>query len=234
MCVAAIAWQAHPRWPLVVIANRDEYQVRPSAPLARWDNGILAGRDLQAGGTWLGVTSRRFALVTNRRAEGYPRLGMASRGDLVTAALLGEDAGDTAAMNPFNLFECSAGHAAFLTTNDPAFEQRGLAPGIHSVSNGALDEPWFKKQAVEAALAEWLTAPAPLEALFAPLADDTRDPSQPDSHYAAVFVRNEVYGTRCSTVVAVDEAGRGVIIERSYDSLARTSGEVRLDFAWRP
>lgn len=231
MCVAAIAWQADPRWPLLVIANRDEFQVRPSAPLARWDNGIVAGRDLQAGGTWLGLASDRFALVTNRRVPGYPRPGMVSRGGLVTAALLGEEAGDTAAMNPFNLFECSPTEA-FLTTNYPSFERRALAPGIHSVSNGALDEPWFKKQAVEAALTAWLRAPGQLEALFAPLADDTRDPAEPDSHYAAVFVRNETYGTRCSTVVAVDADGRGTIIERSFDSLACPTGESRIEFGW--
>ncbi len=231
MCVAAIAWRADPRWPLVVIANRDEYQVRPSAPLTRWDNGILAGRDLQAGGTWLGVTSSRFALVTNRRVPGYPLPGMVSRGGLVTSALLGEDAGDPDAMNPFNLFECS-GHEALLTTNYPKLERRALTPGIHSVSNGALDEPWFKKQMVEAALTNWLARPAPLEALFAPLADDTRDPSQPDSHYAAVFVRNETYGTRCSTVLAVNAAGQGTIIERSFDSQARPTGESRAAFDW--
>ena len=73
MCVAAIAWLAHPRWRLVAIGNRDEFHGRPTAPLARWDNGVLAGRDLQAGGTWLGVhADGRFALVTNLRAEGYP------------------------------------------------------------------------------------------------------------------------------------------------------------------
>lgn len=231
MCVAAIAWNAHPHWPLVVIANRDEYHARLSAPLARWDNGILAGRDLEAGGTWLGAAPGRFALVTNRRAPGYPRPGMASRGGLVTAALLGTEAGDPAAMNPFNLFECSASGASF-TTNYPAFDRRALSPGIHSLSNGALDEPWFKKQAVEAALGGWLREPGPMEALFAPLADDTRDPSEPDSHYAAVFVRNETYGTRCSTVVAVDAGGNGVIIERSFDAQARPSGECRIGFTW--
>ena len=231
MCVAAIAWQADPRWPLLVIANRDEFHHRPTAPLARWDSGIAAGRDLEAGGTWLGAAEGRFALVTNRRADGYPRTGMVSRGGLVPAALLGDPAGDTAAMNPFNLFECSPTEA-FLTTNYPAFERRALAPGLHSVSNGALDEPWFKKQAVEAALAAWLRTPGPLETLFDPLADDTRDPAEPDSHYAAVFVRNETYGTRCSTVVAVDAAGRGTIIERSFDSQAQPTGERRIGFGW--
>lgn len=73
MCVAAIAWAAHPRWRLVAIGNRDEFHARPAAPLARWDNGIVAGRDLEAGGTWLGVSPGRFALVTNYRVDGYPK-----------------------------------------------------------------------------------------------------------------------------------------------------------------
>ena len=84
MCVAATAWAAHPRWRLVAIGNRDEFHGRPTAPLSVWDNGIIAGRDLEAGGTWLGVhPAGRFALVTNLRTPGYPRTELASRGALV-------------------------------------------------------------------------------------------------------------------------------------------------------
>ena len=90
MCVAAIAWLAHPRWQMVAIGNRDEFHGRPTAPLAAWGNGIAAGRDLEAGGTWLGVSTGRFGLVTNLRAPGYPRPGMASRGALVTDWLRGQ------------------------------------------------------------------------------------------------------------------------------------------------
>ena len=81
MCVAVLAWQAHPRWRLVVAANRDEFHERPTAPLARWSDGTIAGRDLQAGGTWLGLNAAgRLALVTNFRLPGYPRPDLASRG----------------------------------------------------------------------------------------------------------------------------------------------------------
>lgn len=231
MCVAAIAWHAHPRWRLVAIANRDEFHARPAAPLAQWDNGIIAGRDLEAGGTWLGLAPCRLALVTNRRADGYPRPGMTSRGALVTAALLDEDPGDLAAMNPFNLF-AAAPEGARLLTNFPAVESRSLAPGIHSLSNGGLDEPWFKRQSVEAALTGWLACEADPEALLAPLADATPDPADPLAPYGAVFVRNETYGTRCSTVVAIGHDGTGTIIERSFDSTARQTGERRLEIAW--
>ena len=119
MCVAALAWRAHPRWKLLAIANRDEFHARPAAPLARWDNGIVAGRDLEAGGTWLGVSEAgRFALVTNFRLPGYPKPGMASRGGLVTGWLAGEPSGDGAAMNPFHLL-CADTRAARHLTNAP-------------------------------------------------------------------------------------------------------------------
>ena len=91
MCVAAIAWRADPRWLLVAIGNRDEFHARPTAPLARWPDGrVIAGRDLEAGGTWLGVSQGRFGLVTNLRTPGYPKPELASRGALVTDWLRGQ------------------------------------------------------------------------------------------------------------------------------------------------
>ncbi len=229
MCVAAIAWAAHPRWALVAIANRDEYHARAAAPLSLWGNGILAGRDLEAGGTWLGVGHGRFALVTNRRAAGYPRPGMASRGALVTGWLLGEDSGDVAAMNPFNLFMAGPDGAS-LSTNFPSPETRTLIPGIHSLSNGGLDEHWHKEARFEAALRDWLDGGAALEALLEPLSDLAPDPAQPEEFITAPFVLSPVYGTRCSTVVAIDHDGHGRIIERRFDADGAVTGETALEF----
>ena len=233
MCVAAIAWLAHPRWRLVAIGNRDEFHGRRAAPLAVWDNGILAGRDLQAGGTWLGAhPGGRFALVTNLRAEGYPKPGMATRGALVTDWLLGQPLGDLAAMNPFNLFVAEPDGAELLT-NHSAPQRQSLAPGIHGLSNGSFADRWYKTLRLEAALAEWLVAgdvgTAPL---FAALADTTRAPDTPDAEFSSVFIANPNYGTRCSTVVLVDERGQGTIIERSFDASGATTGEVTLEFGW--
>ena len=229
MCVAAIAWAAHPRWRLVAIANRDEYHARTAAPLSLWDNGILAGRDLEAGGTWLGAGHGHFSLVTNRRAAGYPRPGMASRGALVTGWLLGEDAGNVAAMNPFNLFTAGP-DGAKLSTNYPTPEERPLTPGIHSLSNGGLDEHWHKEARFEAALRDWLDGDAGLEALLEPLTDLTPDPAQPVDFFSAPFVLNPGYETRCSTVVAVDRDGLGRIIERRFDAGGAVTGETALEF----
>jgi uncharacterized protein with NRDE domain len=92
MCIAAFAWRAHPRWLLIAAANRDEYHARPAASLARWPDAdhVLAGWDLQSGGTWLGVSEQgRFALVTNVRGYGLPDVDRASRGALVSDLLTG-------------------------------------------------------------------------------------------------------------------------------------------------
>ena len=233
MCVAAIAWLTHPRWRLVAIGNRDEFHGRPTTPLAAWDNGIIAGRDLQAGGTWLGVhPAGRFALVTNLRADGYPKPGMATRGTLVTDWLLDQPLGDLAAMNPFNLFVAGP-QGAELLTNHPAPQRQPLAPGIHGLSNGSFANRWYKTLRLEAALAEWLVAgDAGTAPLFAALADTTRAPDTPAAEFSSVFITNPAYGTRCSTVVLVDDAGAGTIVERSFDASGAATGEVTLEFGW--
>ena len=232
MCVAALAWMAHPRWRLVAIGNRDEFHARPAAALARWDNGILAGRDLQAGGTWLGVhDAGRFALVTNRRVEGYPQPGMASRGALVTGCLLGEAIPGRAAMNPFSMF-CVNGADAALLTNYPARRRIALDAGIYGLSNGAPEDRWCKTRRLEAALSQWLEGDCAATALLDPLADETPDPADPANAFSAPFIRHAQYGTRCSSVIAVGSGGGGVIIERRFDAAGEPAGDTVLRFQW--
>ena len=232
MCVAAMAWMAHPRWQLVAIGNRDELHARPTAPLACWDNGVLAGRDLQAGGTWLGVhPNGRFALVTNRRVEGGPQPGMTSRGALVTDCLLGMPLPDLTTLNSFNLFAVADGQAR-LMTNHPDAAMGTLAPGIHGLSNGAPDDRWFKTAQLEIALAAWLDREGEAADLLEPLGDQRPDPADADNPFTAPFIHNDRYGTRCSSVVAIDQAGAGVIIERRFDELGVVTGETALKFVW--
>jgi len=232
MCVAALAWMAHPRWKLVAIGNRDEFHGRLAAPLARWADGrIVAGRDLQAGGTWLGVAEGRFALVTNHRAEGYPRHELASRGALVSDWLRGYDPGDVTTMNPFNLWLAGPDQLEFVT-NHPRAQRISLEPGIHGLSNGPREERWFKTARLEAALADWFDADAPPESLLPALADGTRDPADSGNAFSSVFIRNPDYGTRCSSVITVDADGAGTIIERSFDSDGAEGGTVTLGFDW--
>ena len=232
MCVAAAAFRAHPRWRLVVIGNRDEFHERPTAPLSRWDSGVIAGRDLLAGGTWLGVNDEgRCALVTNLRAEGYPQPHLASRGALVTEWLAGREPAAPETMNPFNLFMADA-RSAWHLTNHPEVRRFALAPGIHGLSNGPHEAPWAKTRALEAALASWLAADQGNPALlFGALADRTELPGAgPEPRFSPVFIRHPLYGTRCSTVIAIDATGRGRIIERRFDADGVTTGETELTF----
>lgn len=246
MCVAALSWQAHPGWRLVAIGNRDEYHDRPSAPLARWagDAGIVAGRDLRAGGTWLGVSGAaaghggRFALVTNFRVPGYPRPDMISRGGLVTDWLEHGELPAGEAMNPFNLFLADR-HGARFVANHPEAQQRALPDGIHGLSNGPFGQPWPKTRELCGALGQWLASGEPgFEPLFAAMRRETPEPpadwqpGHPEPHYAPVFIRNAVYGTRCSTVVAIAADGAGTVIERSYDPDGQAAGDVAFAFKW--
>ena len=124
MCVVALAYQAHPDWPLILIGNRDEFHARPAAPLGHWEDGsgIVAGRDLQAGGTWLGVhqPSGRVVVVTNVRGA-MPDPTKESRGALVVDMLRGEGrfadptADDLPRFNAFNLYAVGDGKTRLLT-----------------------------------------------------------------------------------------------------------------------
>jgi uncharacterized protein with NRDE domain len=251
VCVAAIAWNAHPDWRLVAIGNRDEYHVRPAAPLARWADapGVIAGRDLKSGGTWLGLSEQgRFVLVTNRRGYGDPQPDRVSRGKLVTDMLTASgdyadpDEARLAHFNPFNLFAAMGGELHFLASH-PEPTRTSLIPGIYGLSNGALDEPWPKTLALKAALLDWLGLdggePADLFAALASeaLSDVGLHPASPSEIAAeprdtAPFIRDPVYGTRCSTVIAVDIEGRGTIAERRFDAGGNPTGETSLEFRW--
>ena len=251
MCVLAFAWRAHPRWLLVAAGNRDELHARPAAPLGRWEqpDHLLAGRDLQSGGTWLGVSERgRFAVVTNLRGYGAPEPGRASRGALVADLLSGKgryaDPGEAslADFNPFNLIVADREQARFLS-NRPETVRSRLAPGIYGLSNGALDEPWPKTLRLKARLLDWIVAGTAGPEL---LLDDLREESLPDvgispatpsdvpqePPLSSIFIRGPIYGTRCSTVVALDERGQGVIIERRYSAAGESVGETSLSFSW--
>ncbi len=244
MCVAALAYLAHPRWRLVAIGNRDEYHARSAAPLAAWGDGsgILAGRDLQSGGTWLGVSPGHFALVTNRRGFGEAEPSKASRGALVTDALRGIEPENLATFNPFNLIRIDPLGARFLS-NRPEPNRADLTPGIYGLSNGMLDEPWPKTLQLKAAVQDWREAELnDIEPLFAALRSEHLDTqslpgTQPsdiprEAAQTPPFICAPIYGTRCSTVVTLDNTGTGTIAERSFDANGQITGEVSLQFDW--
>ena len=249
MCVLALAFEQHPRWRLVAAGNRDELHARPAAPLHRWHEPghVLAGQDLQSGGTWMGVCEEgRLAVVTNLRGFGPPAEDSPSRGFLLRDLLAGEGSyarpsdADLERFNPFNLVALTEGELWF-ASNRPAVDRRALPMGLYGLSNGPLDAPWPKTERLKAHLADWIAAEtAAPEALLESLADDAPPAVQfgppsdaPEPAQTPIFVRNPVYGTRCSTVVAIGYDGHGVIVERRYDSEGRMSGETALAFTWR-
>ncbi|HJW27003.1 MAG TPA: NRDE family protein [Rhodocyclaceae bacterium] len=233
MCLIVVGWRAHPDFPLVVAANRDEFHARPTALAGRWPDHprIVGGRDLEAGGTWLGVTDAgRFAAVTNVREPGSPK-GNRSRGELTRNFLLGkEDAGGYLAgiegsqYSGFNLL-VSDGDSLWYGSNRDG-TPRELPPGIYGLSNHLLDTPWPKLVAARERFSAALHTLPAKEGLFDILADDgivaddylpqTGVPLEWERRLSAIFVRSADYGTRASTVLT--RSARGVIHleERSF------------------
>lgn len=255
MCLILLAWEKHPRWRLVAAANRDEFHARPTAPAQWWPGApdLLAGRDLQEGGTWLGVTrSGRFAAVTNVREPQRYMTGAPSRGFLPgnflvsrapSLAYLAGLMPVAQGYNGFNLLVMDGATLAYLSNRFPAM--RTLPPGIYGVSNHLLDTPWPKvthgKDDLRAALA--LDDDDAFEAaLFASLA--RRDPA-PDAELPATgvgeereralssaFIATPEYGTRSSTVVLMGRDGEVRLIERTI-ALPAADGYAEARYTYR-
>jgi len=234
MCTLLFAVDAHPRYRLVVAANRDEFYARPTAAAGWWDDApdVLAGRDLQAGGTWLGVTrGGRWAALTNIRDPKDVRVGAPSRGALVAEFLRGDappadylraiEAGRYAG---FNLVVGDAEATWYLSRRSDA--PRRLAPGVYGVSNGLLDSRWPKVERGKASLRALLARPEiDADALLSLLADASpaADAELPDTGVglaleralSPLFVEMPGYGTRSSTALVIEAGGAALLRERS-------------------
>ncbi|GAC1677218.1 MAG: NRDE family protein [Steroidobacteraceae bacterium] len=253
MCLVLVVWRAHPLHRCLVAANRDEFHARPTARAVWWPDRpqILAGRDLQAGGTWLGLTrTGRFAALTNYRDPEQRNKLAPSRGALVTAmlesrgtvaeglAFLRRVAGD---YNGFNLIFSDGERLGIYESVRGC--GRELAPGIYGLSNHLLDTPWPKVQNAKSRLATALgelTDTAPLLDL---LRDDRPAPDAQlprtgvtlewERLLSSAFVRAPDYGTRCSTIVRIEHLGRAYFDEWSWNSVGaeidRTSLQLELE-----
>jgi uncharacterized protein with NRDE domain len=249
MCLVAISIDQHRRFPLVVASNRDEYFSRPAARLAWWsarpgDPPVLGGRDLESGGTWMGLTAQgRLGLVTNVR-DGRPIDPAApSRGLIVTDWLSARESTGSFWMrtalsgyNDFNLIAADFQRGeCFWGTRDEA--PRALGRGVHGLSNGGLDAPWPKvtmlKARMAAAVATTTSADALASQLFAALADRTLAPDialprtgipiDRERQLSSAFIATPdlSYGTRCSTLVISEKVGRNLVThvyERSFSA----------------
>ncbi|WMC09340.1 NRDE family protein [Oceanimonas pelagia] len=252
MCLIAFDWQpADGR--LLLLANRDEFHARPTAPAGWWPEhpGLWAGRDLQAGGTWLGITrSGRFAALTNFR-EGALQAGKRSRGELVTGFLTGERSpaeyvrqvlqrGDDYA--GFNLLVGDLRSGAFYYGgNRCEAGAHALQAGIYGLSNGLLNTPWPKTVRLKRGLAG-LTA-GDDDAALALLSDPTRAPDaalpetgvpfELERRLSSVFITGDDYGTRSQTVLSVEQ-GRVRILEQGRGPRGRLLHRRRAEWRLAP
>jgi uncharacterized protein with NRDE domain len=251
MCLAIIAFNSLTDWPLIVIANRDELHSRPTLPAGPWSDAsnILGGRDLNAGGTWLGMTtSGKLALLTNFREPGRHDPIAPSRGLLTDQYLRGESTAKSFARdvqnhyhsyNGFNLL-LGDGSDLWYCSNRSDVPVQQVKSGIMGISNASLDTPWPKlkrtRNAVSALLSQHILSAPPDPASFFDIMQDTRSASFSELPQTGVgperekllgspFIKNERYGTRCITLIMQRSDGLVRFHEKRFDSQALVSGE---------
>lgn len=244
MCLLAFAWQVHAQYPLVLIANRDEFYARPAQAIHYWLDAphVLAGKDEQEGGTWLGVTKEgRWAALTNYREPNAPK-GVLSRGHLVAEFLKGHDeplayvqelATQNEQYSGFNLVVGTRNQAAVVSNRGTAPQL--LTAGIYGLSNELLDSPWPKTQRLKAGLTELLAQEEIDTAQALVLLQDQNQPLDedlPDTGVglvwerllATAFIKSPIYGTRASTVLLLGQQNI-CLIEQTW--LNGERGELR-------
>ena len=253
MCTLLLAYRAHPRYRLILAANRDEFYQRPTAAAAFWEDAphLFAGRDLVHGGTWLGITKTgRIAALTNYREPHAATQHGPSRGQLVSEFLKGAGGAEEFVAGlrregvPYRGYSLLVGETdrlyCYSNRDDQAIR---ITPGIHGLSNHLLNTPWPKVVRGKEALARVLAADQfRTEDLFSVLADATPAPDDqlPDTGVgleterllSPIFIASERYGTRCSSLLLVDSDGHATFVERSFDGGAPRDTTVSLDWSW--
>jgi uncharacterized protein with NRDE domain len=253
MCLILFAYDAHPEYRLVLAANRDEFYERPTAPAAPWEDDprVVAGRDLRGGGTWMGITREgRWSALTNFRDPRDFDRPAPSRGHLVADFLRGEAAPEAylASLRPrageYNGFNLLVGDpdSAWWFSNRGGGPGERLSPGVHGLSNHLLDTPWPKVERGRRALGRLLEEADALEPdlLLELLLDRTfaADHELPDTGVgrerermlSSLFIVSPDYGTRSSSALLIDRAGRGLLVERTYERGGPQWSERRHEF----
>lgn len=250
MCLIMVLWRARRDFPCVLAANRDEFHSRPSAAARWWPDPpeVLSGRDLKEGGTWLGVRADgRFAALTNYRDGAAPRSDAPSRGRLVTQMLqsqaplpdmLDRLRAEGALYNPFNLIMSDGERLGVYES--VTGRGRILGPGVYGLSNHLLDTPWPKVRNAKTRLASALTDVADEGAILHLLRDDrpAADHELPQTGVSlewerllsSAFIRSADYGTRCSTIFRIDDAGHARFDEWTWDAAGVEIGRASFDF----
>lgn len=254
MCLILVAWRAHPDFPLVVAANRDESFGRPSLAAHWWEDhpDILAGRDLEAGGSWLGITRQgAFAGLTNFRDTKAPDTEAPSRGTLVANMLQNTPRVDQGLawlqeQGPrYKGFNLIFSDGQDLAVHESAVGRgRLLAPGIYGLSNHLLDTPWPKVVTAKSRLHAALEHLPDTTALLALLRDDQPAPDGElpltglsmawERMLSSAFIRAPGYGTRCSTIITVDRMGQACFQEWTWTETGDLAGAFSQTFGTRP
>jgi uncharacterized protein with NRDE domain len=254
MCLILFAWKVRADTPLIVAANRDEWHRRPAAAAAWWSShpNILAGQDLEACGTWLGVTrAGKFAAITNFREPSLAKPGAPSRGQLTMDYLSGQQspreyleelAAHASEYNGFNLLLADRENMFCYSSVENKIEE--VTPGIHGLSNRALDTPWPKVEIGKSSIGETIEAKMPEDALperlLAILSNDTKavDTTLPDTgvgldwerKLSSALIVSEDYGTRCSTIF-IGGAHSSTFVEHTRDTSGAIVSTARLQFS---
>lgn len=249
MCLILLAVEQHPDYPLIIAANRDERYQRPTKPMHWWNNvPILAGKDLDAGGTWLGISKTgRFAAVTNYR-EVNPKQSRLSRGHLPHAWLSTELTAEQfiAQINPadyagFNLLIGDIKTAKLCHFSNRDTEISALSQGLHGLSNALLNSPWPKiQQAIpkmqqlcqqDVVVEDWLQLLANRQAARDELLPNTGVGIEAERLLSPRFIQGTDYGTRCSTIITAHRSGKVNVLERSFD--AKGAAIAQQVFQWQ-
>lgn len=252
MCLIVFAYDCHPRYAMILAANRDEYFKRPTASACFWDSHpeILAGRDLEMLGTWMGISrSGRWAVLTNFRDPSSQLANPKSRGRLVGNFLCGKQSAADYLQevvlardfyNPFNLLVGDVAKLFFLCSKTSEIKE--LIPGLYGLSNHQLNYPWPKVRKSKQALAQYLDHREEVEpqALFEILADQERAPDSqlPDTGISydlekllsSIFIQGTDYGTRSSTVLLIDRQQRVRFVEKTFSPGQKEASEINYEF----
>jgi uncharacterized protein with NRDE domain len=250
MCLILFALHQHEDYPLIVIANRDEYYPRPTRSAHWWSDGsdIFAGRDLEAGGTWMGVNKKgRFAAVTNVREPGAYGPARLSRGKLTHDFISGTELAETYLKGiesnaddyaGFNLLVGDSTGLYFYSNRNPGI--RCIPPGIYGVSNGLFDEAWPKLASGKLALTDAIKTSVENDSLMKILtdkgtADDERLPKTGvpvdiERLLSSRFIHSIDYGTRACSIVKFNKRGQIIFVEHNYDYAGRTNESITEEF----
>lgn len=254
MCILFTAYRSHPDYPLIVAANRDEFYARPTKDAHFWEDerDVLAGRDLEQLGTWLGITKTgRFAALTNFRNLEEKRENKQSRGHIVKNFLTSETTPQEYLQNlqlerndypGFNVLV--ADQQSFYYYSNVENEIKEITAGVHGLSNHLLNTPWPKVERGKQQLRSLIeNNKIESDALFQLLADKKQAPLkllpntglslEMEKQVSSIFIETNGYGTRCSTVLTIDKNGTVTFQEQSFPSLREKHFQFNINKASR-